>query len=131
MAYNKEVLYKKALKVINKQNVFFIEDIVAYLPCDKSTFYKHFPPESDKLNDIKEKLEENKTRKKVNIRGKLYNADGTSGLLALYKLLGTNEERKRLSQTYVDITTEGQKMPAIIVGKEEAKEINKHLEDEY
>ena len=60
MAYNKKKIHEQAIEAINKNNLFFIEDVVAFLPISKSTFYDYFPIDSNELNDIKELLEQNK-----------------------------------------------------------------------
>jgi hypothetical protein len=43
MAYDKKKIYEQAEESIKKNNLFFIEDIVAFLPCSKPTFYDFFP----------------------------------------------------------------------------------------
>ena len=48
MAYKKNELIKKSLEAIKKHNLYFIEDVVAYLLCGKTTFFKY------KLNDVNE-----------------------------------------------------------------------------
>ena len=58
MAYKTKELYEKAKKAIEENNLFFIEDIVAFLPCNKNTFYNHFPVDSNEIHDLKELLEE-------------------------------------------------------------------------
>jgi hypothetical protein len=100
MAYNTSELYQQALEEIDKNNLFFIEDVVAYLGIDKSTFYKHFPIDSNESNAIKERLNKNAMRTKVSIRSKLHQSKSPAGLLALYKLLATNDERKALAMEY-------------------------------
>ena len=52
MAYDTKELKEKAEKAIKEHNLYFIEDVVAYLPCSKSTFYEHFPINSDGYNQI-------------------------------------------------------------------------------
>ena len=42
MAYNKDELLKQAKKAIVINKLHFIEDIIAALPCDKTTFYRLF-----------------------------------------------------------------------------------------
>jgi len=128
MAYDKKKIYLQAQEQIKKHNLFFIEDIVAFIPCDKTTFYKFFPVESNELNALKELLSENKIKTKSSIRSKLYKGRET-GLLALYKLIGTDEERKKLSQVYQDVTTNGKdiKPTEIVVQSEKAKENIKKL----
>ncbi len=100
MAYDTQTLYERALDEIDKNNLFFIEDVVAYLGIAKSTFYDHFPDDSNESNNIKEKLNKNKMRTKVSIRSKLHKSTSPAGLLALYKLLATNDERRALSMEY-------------------------------
>ena len=41
MAYKTEELEIKSLEAIEKHKLFFIEDVVAFLPCTKTTFYEH------------------------------------------------------------------------------------------
>ena len=104
MAYDKKKIYQQAKEAIEKNNLFFIEDIVAWLPCDKTTFYRFFEPGCNEYNDLKTMLENNKIKTKSGIRAKLWKSDKAGELLALYKLIGTEEEHRRLSQTYVDQT---------------------------
>lgn len=46
MAYKTEELEKTAIKAIKEHKLYFIEDVIAFLPCSKPTFYEH------KLNEI-------------------------------------------------------------------------------
>jgi|31_taG_2_1085359.scaffolds.fasta_scaffold48996_1 hypothetical protein len=110
MAYKTNELYDKALEEIDKNNLFFIEDVVAYLGISKPTFYDHFPVDSNEMNDIKERLNKNKMRTKVSIRSKLHQSTSPAGLLALYKLLATEDERKALAMEYRDHTSNGEKI---------------------
>jgi hypothetical protein len=108
MAYDKDKLYQQAEKAIKENDLFFVEDIVAFLPCSKTTFYDYFPSNSDELNNLKELLETNKITTKAKIRKKLFKSDKASELLALYRLIATQEEHQRLNQSYVDHTTKGE-----------------------
>lgn len=110
MAYNTQQLFDRAVKAIDENNLFFIEDAVAFLPCDKTTFYRHFPPDSDGYRDLTAVMERNKVRTKASIRAKLHKSRKAAELLALYKLIATDEERKRLSMTHVDLTSGGDKL---------------------
>ena len=102
MAYDKNKLYQQAKEAIEKHNLFFIEDIVAFIPCSKPKFYEHFPLDSDELNDLKEMLEQNKIKTKSSIRAKLYKSEKAGELLALYRLIATPDEHKKLNQSYID-----------------------------
>src|SRR5690554_1056646 len=115
MAYDKKKLFKQATEAIEKNNLFFIEDVAAFIPCNKSTLYKHFPVDSDELNALKELLEQNKIKTKSSIRAKLYKSAKAAELLALYRLIATPDEHRRLNQSYVDHTTKGEVMERPVI----------------
>ena len=104
MAFDRDKLYQQAQTAITENNLFFIEDVVAFIPCSKPTFYEHFPIDSNELNNLKDLLEKNKIRTKSAIRAKLYKSPKASELLALYRLICTPEERKMLNQNYIELT---------------------------
>ena len=104
MAFDRDKLYQQAETAIKENNLFFIEDVVAFIPCSKPTFYEHFPIDSNELNNLKDLLEQNKIRTKSAIRAKLYKSPKASELLALYRLICTPEERKMLNQNYIELT---------------------------
>lgn len=97
MAYKTEELERLSVEAIKQHKLFFIEDIVAYLPCDKTTFYHHKLHES---NAIKESLTEVKTNLKVSMRSKWYRSDNPTLQLALMKLLSGDEELRKLSMQH-------------------------------
>lgn len=101
MAYDRDEIYQQAQAAIRDHNLFFIEDVVAFIPISKPTFYEFFPVESNELNALKKMLEANKVRTKASIRNKLYKGKG-GDLIALYKMICTDEERKALSMSYVE-----------------------------
>lgn len=47
MAYDRQKIFEQAKEAIKKNNLFFIEDIIAFLPIQKSTFYEYFKLDSD------------------------------------------------------------------------------------
>ena len=100
MAYNTEDLFNTAIEQIKKNKLFFIEDIIAFLPCRKSTFYEHFPNDSDYYKRMFEELELNRTELKVSMRSKWYKSESATLQLALMKLISTDEERRKLSINY-------------------------------
>ncbi len=104
MAFDRDKLYQQAETAIKENNLFFIEDIIAFIPCSKQTFYDYFPVGSDEMDDLKGLLEQNKIRTKSAIRAKLYKSPKASELLALYRLICTPEERKMLNQNYIELT---------------------------
>lgn len=105
MAYKTEELERLSVDAIKQHKLFFIEDIVAYLPCTKPTFYEHKLNES---NAIKEALTEVKTNLKVSMRSKWYRSENPTLQLALMKLLSNDEELRKLSMQH-NVTEEAEK----------------------
>jgi hypothetical protein len=99
MAYDRIKIYNQALDLIEKKKLFFIEDVVTLLPCTKSTFYDFFQIDSNELNTIKEALDKNKIDIKNGLRNKWYNGNNPLTQMALYKLIGTEEEYHRIAST--------------------------------
>lgn len=110
MAYKTEDLLKTALEAIEKHKLFFIEDIIAFLPCHKSTFYEHFPNESDNYKRMFDELEKNRTELKVSMRSKWYKSNAPALQMALMKLIATPEELRKLSMNHTDLTSGGDKV---------------------
>lgn len=106
MAYDRVKIFEQSKDVIVKHKLFFVEDIVAFLPCAKPTFYDFFPPDSNELNELKELLETNRTELKVSMRSKWYKSNSPALQMALMKLISTQEELKKLSMQVIDQTTE-------------------------
>jgi hypothetical protein len=99
MAYDRTKIYQQALDLIEKKKLFFIEDVVSLLPISKPTFYDYFQIDSNELNTIKELLEKNKIEIKNGLRNKWYNGNNPLTQMALYKLIGTEEEYHRIAST--------------------------------
>ncbi len=109
MAFNKDQLYKDCLREAEKNKLFWIEDVCAFVGVSKPTFYDYFPVDSNELNAIKNTLTKNKIQIKAGIRNKLYKGKG-SELIALYKILATEDELRALNGQYVDHTSKGEKI---------------------
>ena len=103
MAYDKKKIFIQAKDVITKNNLFSIEDVVAWLPIRKSTFYEYYPVGSDEMDELKALLETNKIKTKSSIRAKLWKSSKASELLALYRLIATPEEHRLLNQNYIEM----------------------------
>ena len=99
MAYNRSKIYEDAKDLIEKKKLFFIEDVVTLLPIAKKTFYEWFPIDSDECNTIKELLDKNKIDIKNGLRNKWYMGNNPLTQMALYKLIGTEEEYHRIAST--------------------------------
>jgi len=136
MAYDRKKIFEQAKDVIVKHKLFFIEDIVAFLPIAKKTFYEYFPLDSNESNELKELLEQNRVELKVSMRSKWYKSNSPALQMALMKLIANKDELKRLSMQYSDVTTNGNEInqtPIIVANKETAdalEELRKRFEDE-
>jgi hypothetical protein len=108
MAYDKKKIFEQAKEVIVKHKLFFVEDIVAFLPCAKPTFYDFFPPDSNELNELKALLETNRTTLKVSMRSKWYTSNAPALQMALMKLIATPDELRKLSMNH-QVTEEVEK----------------------
>ena len=110
MAYDRKKIFEQAKEMIVKHKLFFVEDIVAFLPCVTSTFYDFFPANSEELEELKELLNQNRTTLKVSMRSKWYKSNSPALQMALMKLIATPEELKKLSMQYTDHTTNGKEI---------------------
>jgi len=94
MAYDRKKIFEQAKEVIVKHKLFFIEDIVAFLPISSSTFYAW---ELEKSEELKELLNQNRTELKVSMRSKWYKSNAPALQMALMKLIATPDELRKLS----------------------------------
>jgi len=99
MAYNKQKIFEQAQELIKSKKLFFIEDVVTLLPISKQTFYDYFKVDSYELDTIKELLDKNKIDIKNGLRNKWFNGNNPLTQMALYKLIGTEEEYHRIAST--------------------------------
>lgn len=102
MAYDRLEIFEQAKKVTVENNLFFIEDIIAYLPISKTTFYEFFPTESNETNELKDILELNRVSLKVSMRKKWQDNPAPALQMALMKLIASPEELKKLSMQFIE-----------------------------
>ncbi len=107
MAYDKKKIMKTALEKIKKHNLFFIEDVVAYIPISKTTFYEYYPNESDDYKKIVEALDENRVSTKVKMRKKWNDSENPTLQIGLMKLIANDQEAHRLNGTKTEVKVEG------------------------
>lgn len=105
--YTNEQLEDLAIAAIEKHKLFFIQDIVAYLPIGSSQFYNR---NLEKSESIKEAMMEQRVKIKVSMRYKWFTSTNATLQMGLMKLISTDEERIKLSQTFKDVTTQGEKI---------------------
>jgi hypothetical protein len=112
MPYDKKKLEKQSLEAIAKHKLFFIDDIISYLPCSRATFYNYG---LDKLDTIKDELTKQKTELKVAMRSKWYKSDNATLQMGLMKLVSTDEELRKLSMNHNEHTTNGKDMTSFVI----------------
>lgn len=120
--YDRKKIFEQAKEVIEKHKLFFIEDIVSFLPISKPTFYDFFKPDSNEFNDIKDLLEKNRVEVKSAMRSKWFKSENPTLQVSLMKLICTDDERKKLSMTHSvieDVTPVAPKKIIIKVNKRE------------
>ena len=100
--YDKNEIFERAKTAIVEEDLLTLTDVVAFLPCGKSTFYEMFAGGSDELESLKELLECNKIKIKQTLRRKWAVSDNATLQLALYKLSANDEEHRKLSQQYIE-----------------------------
>lgn len=119
MAYDKEELEKIALKVLEKEKLTTIEQVVSFMPCSSSTFYNH---ELEKLESIKEHLFKNREQRKIKIVKKMEDGDSVAGLAFAFKLLATEDELRRVNPPKQKEEEETEKPKPLVEWTEEKNE---------
>ena len=94
MAYDQTEIEQLSIEAINENDLVFIDEIIPYIPCSRATFYNLG---LDKLDTIKEALESKRIKIKSKLRKKWYDSDNATVQIALYKLIGTDEESDRIN----------------------------------
>ena len=105
MGYNTEILKHKAIEVITKNKLLFVEDVCSYIGISKPTYYEHFKVDSNDFNELSGLLEKNKIALKIGMRKNWYEQKQNATMqMALYKLCSTAEEHRKLQQNYNEVT---------------------------
>lgn len=107
MEYDRVKILQQAKEAIEKHKLFFIDDIIAYLPISRGTFYNWG---FDKLDELKELLTKNRVELKVSMRSKWYKSNSPALQMALMKLIASDEELRKLAMNYQDVTSGGEKI---------------------
>lgn len=112
--YAPQQIYAEAMRIIEEKVVFFEDDLIAWLPCSKSTYYEHIKRGSDEADSIKSAILLNRVRAKSVVRRNLFqNADNPTAQIAFYKMICTPEEREALS-THNEVTTRSTDVAKIV-----------------
>lgn len=114
-------------KIASDDNIYFLESAIAYSPVVKSTFYAWFPVDSEEMKELNALLEKNKLKTKDYIRIKLRMGNKSSELLALYRMICTEEERRAIATNYnkSDITSNGETINFLGMTKDDFENLEK------
>ena len=104
MAYDKKELEKKALIAIEEHKLMFMDHIVAFLPCSKTTFYDLQLNQSD---SIKKAVEEMRVSKKTKMLSNWIDSETPSLQIAAMKMISEEHEAHRLNGTRQEIKHDG------------------------
>ena len=120
-----DITLEKALEFIaSDSSVHFIEDIICDFKCSPATFYSRIPVETNEMNAIKEALLSNRSSTKRELRTNWKDDQAPAATqIALYKLIGTPDEREVLNGTTrkEDNNTESQEFVIVKRLYDEAK----------
>ena len=103
MRYKKTKLEELALKAIKDNKLTWHDEVVAFLPIARSTYYNK---EMDKLDTIKDAIDKNKIEMKAKMKAKWFNSDNPTLQIALMKMIANDEEYDKLNTSKQQIQQE-------------------------
>ena len=98
---------EEALKVIKEHKIKIFDHIFGFTSFCAATAYNH---ELEKLENIKDALQANKSKAKTTLIDKWINSDNATLNVAAYRLMSSPEEHKLLNQQYHDHTSKGKEV---------------------
>lgn len=101
------------LKVIKEKKIAVLCHAFGFTSFCSATAYNH---DIEKLESIKNAINENKARAKTYMLMKWVESDNATLQVAAYRLLSTPEEHRLLNQQYTDHTTKGEKINIVSLG---------------
>jgi hypothetical protein len=94
MAYDRDKILNKCIEAIKKNKLVFFDEISQYVEPTRSCLYQW---EFEKLDVIKEALEDNRVAHKSIMRNRWIQSDQPTLQIAAYKLMASDEEFERLT----------------------------------
>lgn len=94
MRYSKKKLEELALKAIKEEKLTWHDEVVAFLPIARSTYYHK---QLDKLDTIKDAIDNNKIEMKAKMKHKWFQSDNATLQIALMKMIANDEEWDKLN----------------------------------
>jgi len=116
------------MEVIEKEEIIFIDELIAFIPISERTFYNW---KLQELQELKGAINKQKVLSKTGLRKDWRFSQSHVLQLALYRLLATEEERRLLATNYTDVTTKGESVNApVMITMAEAKKRLEALDEE-
>ena len=112
MAYKKADMIKQSLEAIKENDLVFVDEIIAFVPFGKNSFYNY---KLNEVNEITKALDDNRIKIKQELRKNWRSSKSPALQIALYKLLATEQEYERLIQQKIDYTSKGESIRPIEV----------------
>lgn len=91
------------LNVIKEKKIAFLDHCFAFVSFSRATAYNH---ELEKLDTIKDAIDNNRISAKNYMLNKWIQSDNPTLQISAMRLLSTDEEHKKLNQSYIDQKTE-------------------------
>ncbi|MEI8087164.1 MAG: hypothetical protein WCG93_13220 [Paludibacter sp.] len=123
--YTNPVMKKASLEAIETYRLMFLEDVFAYVPFGRATFFIRKLHEDE---DIKEAINKSRIITRTGLRKKWYDTFNPTTQIALYRLICTKEERENLSITRHEVT--GENGSALLPASIEDIDLSKLTEEE-
>lgn len=94
MAYSKKKLEELALNAIKEHKLTWHDEVVAFLPCTRSTYYNK---QMEQLDTIKDAILHNRLEMKAKLKKKWFDSDNPTLSIALMKMIANDEEWDKLN----------------------------------
>ena len=89
--------------IVENEDLYFIADVVPAMGVSRQTFYNWCPKDSLDYNEIIELLYANRRKAVRRIRKKMSDSENASALIASYRIVCDDDERRAINQNYVDV----------------------------
>ena len=103
MAYSKKKLEEMALKAIKEHKLTWHDEIIAFLPCTKGTYYNK---KMNELDSLKDAILHNRLEMKAKLKKKWFESDNPTLSIALMKMISNDEEYDKLNTSKQQVQSE-------------------------
>lgn len=115
---------KELLEVIKSKKITFFDHCFGFTSFSRATAYNH---SLDKLDSIKDAINKNRVTAKNYMLNKWIASENPTLQIAAMRLLSDLEEHKKMNQSYVDQTTNGENISTDSKTAKDIEEIKNRL----